>query len=265
MKKIVSLILFFVFSFFGLAVAGENTQISIAPPPIPDPIFEKGEKSFKLDLSFISMSGDDFTAGGAGVDAKGRYAFSNYIAIDYGIGVFGLSGTFENDSSDSDLNYVDVPMSVNLEIQPYKNDFFSIILFTGPTFEVISMTMEMNSAYYDADYEATETYGGFQAGMQLGIKGGSFLFSPFVMIAEKSGSGTSTTTSSYNGYETETEEDYDIESMSLVSMGIDVEYLPWGLTLSAILQAADVAREESSQEDEDSNVETFIFRIGWVW
>ena len=137
------------------------------------------------------MSGDDFTAGGAGVDVKGRYAFSNYIAIDYGIGIFGLSGTFENDSSDSDLSFVDVPMSVNLEIQPYKNDFFSIILFAGPTLEVISMTMEMNSDDYDADYEATETYNGFQA--------------------------------------------------------------------------ADVVREESSQEDEDSNVETFIFRIGWVW
>ena len=152
-------------------------------------------------------------------------------------------------------------MSVNLEIQPYKNDFFSIILFAGPTLEVISMTMEMNSDDYDADYEATETYNGFQAGIQLGIKGGSFLFSPFVMTAEKSGSGTSTIT--YNG--NETEDDYDIESISLVSMGIDVEYLPWGLTLSAILQAADVVREESSQEDEDSNVETFIFRIGWVW
>ncbi len=86
------------------------------------------------------------------------------------------------------------------------------------------------------------------------------------MIAEKSGSGTSTTTSSYNGYETETEDDYDIESVSLVSMGIDVEYLPWGLTLSAILQAADIASEEqSSSDEEDSNVETFIFRIGWVW
>ncbi len=145
MKKVISLILFFVFSFFGLAVAENNTQISIAPPPVPDPIFEKGEKSFKLDLNFISMSSDDFNAGGAGVDVKGRYAFSNYVAIDYGIGIFGLSGTLEGDYADGDLNYVDIPMSVNLEIQPYKNEFFSIILFVGPTLEVAIMTMEMNS------------------------------------------------------------------------------------------------------------------------
>lgn len=245
----------------GPAVSFAEDSFTIAPPPVPHPYFEPGLESHKADLLLVSFESDYFNAGGLGVNYKTRHVMSPALAVDFAIGIFGMGGTFNEDSgTDGTLNLVSVPASLNLEVQPYANKDFNVILFAGPVIDlmVTNATIESSVGEDDVTMTMTQTLGGFQGGVQLGINMGDIMFSPYVMASTKSGSMTI----DYDG----TSQTSDVEPISSTTIGFDMEHLPTGITLSSLLQVAAMAEDDDGGDEESGgDTTTVALLIGIHW
>ena len=247
MKRVVTfafLILIFVCS--TPVVTSAETSFTISPPPITNPKFEKNESSGKFDLTLISISSDNYSAGGGGGDLKLRHAFTDFLAIDGQIGAYAIGGEYED--SDRTTEMSTFPMSANLEVQPYKNDSFNFILFGGGNYQYSSLTSENDNDEFEADLYLS----GFQVGAQVGIFLDSFLLSPFAYHVTKSGT-----------LETE-DRDIDVDSVDANVIGFDIKYIPWNLSLSTLLQAAEQATDDDDDQDSGDST-TLIFQLGYSW
>jgi hypothetical protein len=236
-------------------VFAEST-FSISPPPIATPVFDQKETNIKVGLTYLSMKstdpGMDFKLSGGGVNFVGRTSFGTVIALDYAIGVMYMDGDIATGGVKSDISGANIPISINLEVQPFKNDFFNVILFAGPALNITAMEIDSSftmgsTTYEDTTYVDSILYGP-QGGVQIGIGMGDFNLDVFGMATSLR--GNQDTTSTY-GTDTST----DIPAYTTTSYGADLMYMPWGLALSSILQEA--------KQDDNKGFKTKLYTISW--
>lgn len=247
-------IIFFVPVFFITPVYGanaENSSFSIAAPPIATPVFDEDEAHIKVRGTYLTMKGTDpgspFEINGYGMDFVARKAFNAVIAIDGGIGVTGLEGDIGAGASAGSIDGVTVPMTVNLEVQPIKTKFFNLIVFGGPQFSFSYMYMDFDGGYADID---SYVYG-LQAGAQIGITIADTIGVDFFgMTLSQSGSQDVYTSATGDS------QSYDIPSYTTTSFGLDFEFIPWGLTLSSILQEAG--------KSDSNGAKTRMYQLSWT-
>lgn len=253
------------------AFAADNSQstFSIAPPPIATPVFGVKETDIKVGAMYLSMKSTDpsvdFKLSGYGVDFVGRSAFGDVLALDYAVGVVymkgdfglstGLTGTGGTGGSGTKLpmNGVNIPISFNLEVQPYKNDVFNVILFAGPAFNISAMTLDNVPTFIGftqttESLTITSTMYGLQGGVQLGFLVGDFHLDAFAMATNFRGSQT--VDHSLGGSESS-----DIPGYTTTSYGADIMYVPWGLTLSSLLQEA--------TQSNNNGTKTSMYQLSW--
>lgn len=221
-------------------VSAQQTNFSVSPPPIASPYFNDGESEFKVRGTIVSISGPDISLSGAGADIISRKAFSDEFAGDFQVGLFGISGDIGSGITQESITMTIVQMSANLELQPFKSESASMIIFTGLTLSAASMTGD--------SFDATMNLTGVQAGMQFGLKAGDFHIDPFFMAVSQS--GTSTVSTGYGDFTS------DIDPFTTTSFGIDIVYIPANITLSSIIQ-------EASEQGTDSGYDTTIIQFAW--
>jgi hypothetical protein len=238
---------------FGFAVVlmgpvsaqAQQSNFSITPPPIASPSFEAGKGEMKLRGSYISIEGEGLDLTGAGIDVVGRSAFSDTWAGDIQAGAFVMSADIPGGS----MTLTSVPLSVNFELQPYKGDVLSAIVFAGPNINTTFGWMDIQAGgVSDTATIFTFLYGA-QAGLQLGVKAGDFTLSPFATILNQRGTSSVTVA--------DTTTDVDIEPFTTTSFGMDIVYTPWDLTLSSILQEAE------KQDNTTPGYDTTIIQLSW--
>lgn len=230
--------------------AASDSSFSIAPAPIANPVFDEKQTDMKVRATYLTMESTDpatqFDLSGYGIDITGRTAFGNKLALDFNLGIMALDGTMVVAGSSTDLTGMTIPISVNLEVQPYKNDVFNIILFAGPAFSMSSMWMDSGGYTYYID---SYVYG-LQGGLQMGFRLGDVHIDAFGMTTSQSGTQDLTST---NPMVPDTSS--DIPSYTTTSFGMDFMHVPSGLTLSSILQEAD--------QSEGNGFKTHLYTLSW--
>jgi hypothetical protein len=232
--------------------ANAGNSFSISPPPIAAPTFEEGKTDGKVRFTYVSLSGNGMDFSGGGIDGIGRKAFSNSFAGDVQGGVFFLSGDIDTGgSAKSSTTFVNMLFSANGELQAYKGDVFSMLLFAGPNLNFMAGSMDIPCPIGTCTDTATITGSlyGLQAGVQFGIKAGDFHIDPFAMIMSQQGS---TTVSTSFGDTTVT-----IDPYTTTSFGLDITYTPWNMSFSAILQ------EAAKQNEDEEGIKTHIYQLSW--
>lgn len=241
------------------AFAAGFSSFAISSSPLPTPVFGGYENDLKIGATYLQMkSSGSTTAGrevkldGYGITAAGRSAYSNQFALDYAIGVIYLNGDMGTGNV-MKLDGVSVPISVNLEVQPYKNNVFNVIVFAGPAFSISSMTLDNVPAVVRTtgvrDSWTIDSYlYGLQGGVQMALRLGDVHVDIFGMADRKRGTQDIIKTFSPNTSDS-------IPAYTTTSYGLDLLYVPWGLTLGATLQ-------EARQRD-DNGTRTDIYSISW--
>ena len=240
----------------ALPAAAQQSSFSITPPPIVAPTFEKDKIDSKIRFTYASLSGNGMEFSGGGIDGLGRKAFSDNLAGDIQGGIFFLSGDLAVPGSASQtVTFMNMLFSANGEFLAYKGDVFSTLLFAGPSlnFTVGSMDYTYScgpTTTCEDTMTMTSYLFGLQAGIQFGIKAGNFSIDPFAMFMSQQGSATVSTSF---GDTTTT-----IDPYTTTSFGLDITYLPWNMSLSAIVQ------EAAKQADSDKEgIKTNIYQISW--
>ena len=238
------------------SAASSQSSFSVSPPPIANPVFDAKEKDTKVRATYLTMESTDpafdFELSGYGIDAVMRTAFGNRLAMDFNFGVMYMDGDL---GATGTLQGAIIPLSVNLEVQPFKSEVLNVIVFAGPSFNISAMTAKTPSIDYSGQPTTDTTtidsflYGA-QGGLQLGFTFGPIGIDAFGMTASQKG-----TRDMYSAYGGSTSE--DIPTMTTNTFGIDFIVVPWGLTLSSILQ-------EAGESDSESNgTETHLYQLSW--
>jgi len=254
----------------AFAAGSSQSSFSISPPPIASPVFGVKEKDFKVGAMYLNMEstdpGIDFDLSGYGVDFVGRSAYGDVVAMDFAVGVVYLKGDFGlpatgptgtggtgGAGSKLPLNGMSIPISFNLEVQPFKNDVFNVIAFAGPAFSITAITIDnvptvIGITVVNESITSTSIMYGFQGGVQLGFGLGDLHVDVFGMATNLR--GTQSTSHSLGGSESS-----DIPGYLTTSYGADFMYVPWGLTFSSILQ-------EAKQSDQNG-FKTTMYQLSW--
>lgn len=240
----------------GTPAVAQQSNFSVAPPPIASPYFEAGKGEGKFRFTYLTISGESMDLKGGGFDFVGRSAFSEHFAGDIAFGFLFLTADIADPTGgEGTMNLVNIPFSMNLEFQPYNGDILSAIVFAGPAMIMTPGSMEMTTTVMGNSYTSTMSIFNFlygaQAGLQLGVKLGDFTLSPFAMA--QSLQGTSSITDD-QGNTTNT----DIPAYTTTSYGADLIYTPWGLTLSSVLQ------EAKKSDDQTPGFKTHIYTLSFT-
>lgn len=234
-----------------------QTNFTISPPPLGYPEYpEEGTLYNRFDGSFISISNDDIDFKGIGMYYTPRYSFSQ-AAINCQIGIYNIFGSVGIGGSDTDINFVGLNITPNIEIQVFDFSDMSLILFAGYDFSTNRGSYMINNFtfdgtnYYDVTvYMNTSMYGPV-AGMQMQMgMGEGLVFSPFFMIKKTGGKMTTSADPAFVYFENE----YDIPSFTSMTYGFDILHEPSGVSLSGILQSS-----RASGESEDMRVTIISF------
>lgn len=245
------------FGMVSSVFAAGKSSFSISSPPITDPVYDQKETDLKVGANHLAMkssasttSGSDFKLDGYGISAVDRSAFGNQSALDC-VGARDLS---KAKGAGTGLKRICawVPISVNLEVQPYKNDAFNVIVFGGPAFIVSSMTLYTVPApdFANESWTIDSYLSGLQGGVQMGFRLGDVYVDFFRTMDSRRGTRNITTTVNSGTSE-------GIPAFMTISYGLDLLYYPWGLTLSSILQEAKQSYEKGTKKN--------IYTISWSY
>jgi hypothetical protein len=272
----------------GLAQAADS-NFQIAPPPIPYPVFVAGATDSKIEPIVVSISAPSVTLSGGGVNADGRYAFSDMLAVDVQGGLFALTGEMPGippmsllpaySSSGSFLGYytpqttgkatvsmTSIQMSMNVEFQAIRGAAGGLIIFAGPSFGVMNMEMKTPYRLYwpatgatYSGYTDTLTISATNAGFQMGLQGDIALIDdmrivPFMMVGSFSGTSTLTDKPGMSRA-SGTTSTADIPSYSTSSMGMDI--IMGNLSIGTLMQ------QMQSQDQASDPVKITMFRLGF--
>lgn len=272
----------------GVAQAADSS-FQIAPPPIPYPVFVAGATDAKVEPIVVSISAPSVTLSGGGVNADGRYAFSDMLAVDVQGGLFALTGEMPGvgpitlipakSTSGSFLGYyvtqatgkatvsmTSVQMSMNVEFQAIRGASGGLIIFGGPSFGVANMEMQTPYRLYwpasgatYSGYTDTLTISSTNAGFQMGLQGDVALMDnmkivPFMMVGSYAGTSTMTDKPGVSGV-SGSSATADIPSYSTSSFGMDI--VMGNLSIGTLLQ------EMQSQNQSSDPVKVTMFRLGY--
>lgn len=255
------------------SVHAAQSNFQISPPPIATPEFDAGKVDKKVSATYVGITGTGLNLNGAGGNIIARQANSDMTALDVSAGVFLMSGTMNIDTSKGDLFVMNIPLSVNFEFQPVKNENAALILFGGPM-----MSLGLSSFKYQYQYTAITSYSpltygtrtatmtsstttllyGAQGGAQVGIKAGDFTISPFAMFQSQQGTASTTTTSSTSSGSGSSSS--SIPAFTSTSYGMDILYRPWNMTLSSMLQEA---AKSGSGSNSNEGFKTTVISLSW--
>lgn len=236
------------------AAYAASNSVSITPPPIAAPTFEKDKTDAKARVTYFSVDGNDMDLKGGGADFVGRKAFTDSLAGDLQAGFFMMGGDVGTGASKTSLTMGNFLFGVNGEFLVYRGDTFSTLLFAGPNLTLIAGSFEYQTICGTQPCTDTATITGnlfgVQAGIQFGIKAGDIHIDPFAMVSNQSGSMTVSTSFA----DTTT----TIDPYTTTSFGLDITYTPWNMSFSAILQEA--AKQSSSDKE---GVKMNIYQLSW--
>src|SRR5574340_211264 len=98
MKRTISLLLavacFATIIMTGTPAAAQQSNFSVAPPPITSPYFEAGKGEGKFRFTYLTIKGEGMELKGGGFDFVGRSAFSEYLAADIAFGIMFMNADF---------------------------------------------------------------------------------------------------------------------------------------------------------------------------
>lgn len=257
-----------------LAILGASTahaqqvqaNFSLTPPPFAWPTFEKGGVDLKMRLTTYTMDGAGIDLTGGGVDGVVRNAFSDHLATGIQIGLFGMTGGIDSFTagggmislSHSDVSMGDFLLAASMEAQPFRNDRVATLLFAGPALAFLfgdydSTTVRNGpppagiSAFTDSGSIMSYLYG-VRGGGQLGVRLGNVHVDLFGTVGSQEGrSRISTAFGNLKNH---------VPAATVVSVGLDLVYLPWNLSLSAVLQ-------ETESTGANQRVKTRMYQAGW--
>jgi hypothetical protein len=232
----------------GFALDKTSTNFIISPPPVPWFEFRKEQVDLRLGGSFLSVSAEESEKGAndeigiacMGINSAARYAFTDYLAVDAGINASG-GREYKNNNLDIILFMLSVP--VDLELQAFKSDRVSIILFGGfaymGSYVYIGFWEGIPHQSFYSKYNIWASIYGPQAGIQAGISAGDFTFTPYFMFQRVTGS---IDLDFYRGGELQNSANEKLKDFNILSFGLDIIYRPWKITLSSIFQQITAAK-----------------------
>jgi len=178
----------------------------------------------------------------------------------------------------ADTTYYNIPLSLNLEVQAVNVPEFSLIVFAGPNVNLMwgstlglggyttRTDTNMNGHFVTLvpsadsfEQKMSVIMFGLQGGLQGGIPLGPFKLAPFFTARGTSGgSMTMTTTSMYKNVDPPDPASYDVPSSMATSLGMDIIFEPWGLSIGAVLQQIAANKQENNQK-------TMLITGGYHW
>lgn len=240
------------------SVHAEQSNFQISPPPIATPEFNAGQVDKKVSATYVGITGTGLDLNGAGGNFVVRQANSDATALDFSAGAFLMSGTMESGTSKGDLFFMSIPLGVNFELQPVKNENVALILFAGPMMSLGFSSFDFKSGSVSVTTTTTTLLYGVQGGAQFGIKAGDFTISPFGMVQSQQGTASSSSSSSGGGGSSSTS--VDIPAFTSTSYGLDILYRPWNMTLSSMLQEA---AKSGSGSNSSEGFKTTVISLNW--
>lgn len=205
--------------FLHEAAFSQMENIVVSPPPIPWYEFNKGQVDFKVGGNFVNVSSDDISINGGGLNLTPRYAFSDMFAVDFMFNYMYIGGDTGGGTS-IDVNFIN--WNPNVEFQIVNNEKINMIVFLGYNWVIAPMTYW---DYYGDSLGITAYLDGPQFGAQLAFKAGDFTIAPFFIFMSMAGDVLVNDTW------------YDVSEQTSLTFGFDVTYLPYGITLSGLLQS----------------------------
>lgn len=246
---------------FSGSVHAAQSNFQISPPPIASPEFSAGKEEKKVTATYVGITGTGLNLNGAGGNLIVRDTWSEMTAKGVSVGAFYMSGTMNIGTDKGDLSILNMPFSINIELQPVKNDNASLILFGGAGMSLGFSSLEYKYTLLGKTYTNTTTTNtflyGLQGGAQVGIKAGDFTISPFGMVQSQQGTASSSSSSSAGGSSSTSVE---IPAFTSTSYGLDILYRPWNLTLSSMLQEAAKSGSGSSGSE---GFKTTVISLSW--
>jgi hypothetical protein len=239
MKKLIIILLFAYLVVPSSEAFSQQSNFMISPAPIPWFEFEEGQHDLRLSATGLYMkgsssqegaSGDVTFYGGVG-SAIYRYAFRDVFAVDAGASGGGVKGTIGSDAT-AGMGLFTMPF--DLEFQPVKNDSVVLILYFGFSFSWMYLNIEVDSPDASGTMKLKSAMKGPQGGAQLSFKTGDFALCPFLMLTKQAGNvkmDIDTTDGSYSG-------SMSVATTTIYYCGFDVVYIPFGVTLSSVVQQA---------------------------
>jgi hypothetical protein len=217
------------------SVDAATSNFSISPTPIPWYEFQQSQFDLRLGGSYAKVtgdtdkSGDKITLEGGGINLGARYAFNNYIGLDFMFNFAGMGGDI---TKDTNLDVFVWTWNPNIEVQVLNTDRFNLILFGG----IIWALAKIDVYDYTVNYTytgVTANLSGPQFGIQASLKINPVVISPFFIYQRMSGS--------YNVNGTTG----DVPATSMKSFGIDIVLVPINLTLSTIFQQVSASSQNT--------------------
>jgi hypothetical protein len=252
MSLLVPLVLFFSIIRIDLyAQQSSQSNFSISAPPLPWFEFQEGQSDASGTVNYFSLKGTDIAVTGAGGGLLCRYAFSNLIAGDLGLSVFGMNGKV------SGLTMVTSELSVpfDLEFQVVNTQNLVFLLFGGFYLSAINSSLNGTIGTLKITGSTSGNMYGPQAGAQLSLKISDLAFCPFIMIQSMQGSMISSiTVPGQTTISTKTK----IPSYTITSYGFDLKYVPWNITLSSLLQL-------SPSAGQNQGYKMYLFGLTYRW
>jgi hypothetical protein len=222
---------------------GDTLSFVIAPPPVGYPVFSKGDRTTQAGgnaiLLMMNQGGERMlVAGGTGF-GHWQTTVSDSLSLGVQAGGSLLAGT------KNDLLMVQVPLQANAVFAAITRPAWSGFLFGGLGADLGMSTMtvtvpqivELLMVDDPTSFDTTTVTVSVSAGAQINIAVKDFIASPFGSWTYTAGTYSYTQTSAMSF-------DYPsgsgtIEGSSSTTLGFDLLYRPWGISLSSMVRRTD--------------------------
>ncbi|MGQ9842017.1 MAG: hypothetical protein ACUVRK_00495 [Spirochaetota bacterium] len=193
------------------------------------------------------LEGDTKIYGG-GAGGIYRNAFKDILAFDIELTLVTASGQV---ADDVDMSVWLGTIPLDLEFLLVNNEKIAVIGFIGFSFTYNSISIDSKVPGNKFTFDMTTSMKGPQGGIQVSFKLGDFTLSPFLMLTKQSGdvdigydiSGLGSGSTSMS-----------VSSGTIKYFGLDIIYVPLGLTLSSLIQQASM---------EKNDYQTYVISIGY--
>jgi len=232
-----------------VVASAQQSNFNVAPPPLPSARFEVGKTEVLVQGMYSSLSGDAVSFTGLGTFATGRKAMSDLLAIDAQVGLLRLGGDSGSGSSAMSLSMNLGMVAADLELQPFRNDWLSVLAFAGANVGGFLGNSTVGSKTYSGlrDGAPSGFLYGAQGGVQVGVGLGAWHLDPFVTVTRVMGTVSAGPVVSTT----------DI-AMTMMAYGANIVYVPLGLSLASLLQAV-------SGKGDNHGYKTFVVQVGYAF